>query len=34
MGKETCSIDVSEKTFGPTSCGGDSEKRLAVEAIC
>ncbi|KAF7801334.1 beta-galactosidase 15-like [Senna tora] len=30
--KETCSIDVSEKTFGSTSCG-DIAKRLAVEAV-
>ncbi|XP_027927811.1 beta-galactosidase 15-like [Vigna unguiculata] len=33
VGKESCIIDVSEKTFGPTSCG-DIGKRLAVEAIC
>ncbi|KAJ7946663.1 Beta-galactosidase [Quillaja saponaria] len=33
VGKEKCSIDVSEDTFGLTSCG-DISKRLAVEAIC
>ncbi|KAL2327302.1 hypothetical protein Fmac_020729 [Flemingia macrophylla] len=33
VGKESCSIDVSEKTFGKTSCG-DVIKRLAVEAVC
>ncbi|RDY03088.1 hypothetical protein CR513_13361, partial [Mucuna pruriens] len=32
LGKESCSFDVSENTFGPTSCG-DMVKRLAVEAI-
>ncbi|KAK7304013.1 hypothetical protein RJT34_14999 [Clitoria ternatea] len=32
VGKESCRIDVSEKTFGPTS--GDIVKRLAVEAVC
>ncbi|KAK7388278.1 hypothetical protein VNO78_23091 [Psophocarpus tetragonolobus] len=33
VGKEACSIDVSEKTFGPTTCG-NLPKRLAVEAVC
>ncbi|RDX58412.1 hypothetical protein CR513_62274, partial [Mucuna pruriens] len=33
VGKESCSIDVSEKTFGPTTCGNIA-KRLAVEAVC
>ncbi|CAJ2628195.1 unnamed protein product [Trifolium pratense] len=33
VGKDSCSIDVSEKTFGPTNCG-NMVKRLAVEAIC
>jgi len=33
VGKESCIIDVSEKTFGPTNCG-DMVKRLAVEAVC
>ncbi|KAK2968739.1 hypothetical protein RJ640_020375 [Escallonia rubra] len=33
VGKESCSIDVSEETFGPSGCHG-SIKRLAVEAIC
>ncbi|KAL3744635.1 hypothetical protein ACJRO7_013837 [Eucalyptus globulus] len=32
VGKESCSIDVSEKTFGSTTCG--STKRLAVEVTC
>ncbi|XP_020203058.1 beta-galactosidase 15 [Cajanus cajan] len=33
VGKESCSIEVSEKSFGKTSCG-DVVKRLAVEAVC
>ncbi|XP_039686051.1 beta-galactosidase 7 [Medicago truncatula] len=33
VGKESCSIDVSEKTFGATNCG-NMVKRLAVEAVC
>ncbi|XP_027331397.1 beta-galactosidase 7-like [Abrus precatorius] len=33
VGKDACSIDVSEKTFGPTACG-EIPKRLAVEAVC
>ncbi|KAG4932279.1 hypothetical protein JHK87_046281 [Glycine soja] len=33
VGKEACSIDVSEKTFGATACG-NLAKRLAVEAVC
>ncbi|XLR01324.1 hypothetical protein S83_067522, partial [Arachis hypogaea] len=33
VGKETCSIDVSENTFGATTCG-DVPKRLAVEVLC
>ncbi|TKY54396.1 Beta-galactosidase protein [Spatholobus suberectus] len=33
VGKDACSIGVSEKTFGPTSCGNIA-KRLAVEALC
>ncbi|KAK7291786.1 hypothetical protein RIF29_07206 [Crotalaria pallida] len=33
VGKETCSIDVSHNTFGPTTCG-DIGEWLAVEAVC
>lgn len=33
VGKESCSLDVSEKAFGSTSCGS-IPKRLAVEAVC
>ncbi|KAI4379584.1 hypothetical protein MLD38_005862 [Melastoma candidum] len=33
VGKESCSIDLSEKTLGSTTCG-DIAKRLAVEAVC
>ncbi|KAB1201441.1 Beta-galactosidase [Morella rubra] len=33
VGRETCSIQVSEDTFGSTSCGNIT-KRLAVEALC
>ncbi|KAL6224296.1 hypothetical protein ACLB2K_003151 [Fragaria x ananassa] len=33
VGKEACSIDVSESMFGSTTCGG-IVKRLAVEAVC
>ncbi|GMY36491.1 beta-galactosidase 15-like [Fagus crenata] len=33
VGKESCSIDVSEDTLGSTECG-DISKRLAVEAVC
>ncbi|KAG4970256.1 hypothetical protein JHK82_035946 [Glycine max] len=33
VGKQACSFDVSEKTFGPTACGNVA-KRLAVEAVC
>ena len=32
VGKETCSIDVLEKTFEITNCG-DISKKLTVEAI-
>ncbi|KAF9688768.1 hypothetical protein SADUNF_Sadunf01G0022500 [Salix dunnii] len=32
--KESCTIDVSEDTFGSTTCGDDDIKTLAVEAIC
>ncbi|KAK7265465.1 hypothetical protein RJT34_33085 [Clitoria ternatea] len=35
VGKDKCSIEVSEKTFGPMACGDiPKTKRLAVEAIC
>ncbi|KAJ7979214.1 Beta-galactosidase [Quillaja saponaria] len=34
VGKESCTIDVSEETFGSTSCAADDPRRLAVEAIC
>ncbi|CAA7053682.1 unnamed protein product [Microthlaspi erraticum] len=33
VGKEKCSIDVSEDKFGAPECGG-ATRRLAVEAIC
>ncbi|KAL6223349.1 hypothetical protein ACLB2K_006736 [Fragaria x ananassa] len=33
VGKESCSVDVSESMFGSTTCG-DIMKRLAVEAVC
>ncbi|KAK7363330.1 hypothetical protein VNO77_05469 [Canavalia gladiata] len=33
VGRKTCSISVSNKTFGPTNCGNKA-KRLAVEAVC
>ncbi|QCD80206.1 beta-galactosidase [Vigna unguiculata] len=33
VGKKACSIDVSEKIFGPTTCGSIT-KRLAVEIVC
>ncbi|KAJ4838845.1 Beta-galactosidase 15 [Turnera subulata] len=33
VGKESCTIDVSEKTFGSSSCW-NVVKRLAVEAAC
>ncbi|OVA11463.1 D-galactoside/L-rhamnose binding SUEL lectin domain [Macleaya cordata] len=33
VGEESCSIDVSEGSLGPTNCGSIT-KRLAVEAIC
>ncbi|CAK7336546.1 unnamed protein product [Dovyalis caffra] len=32
VGQESCTIDVSEDTFGPTTCGDDVIKTLAVEA--
>ncbi|XP_038688653.1 beta-galactosidase 7-like [Tripterygium wilfordii] len=32
VGKEGCSIEVSESTFGSTSCATD--RRLAIEAVC
>ncbi|KAG6791092.1 hypothetical protein POTOM_000203 [Populus tomentosa] len=34
VGKESCTIDVSEDTFGSTTCGDDVIKTLSVEAIC
>ncbi|CAI9760639.1 unnamed protein product [Fraxinus pennsylvanica] len=35
VGKESCSIDVSEQTFGPSGCRSSvKRKRLAVEAVC
>ncbi|XP_075673897.1 beta-galactosidase 7-like isoform X1 [Castanea sativa] len=33
VGKNTCTIEVSEETFGAVDCGG-VPKRLAVEAVC
>ncbi|KAI3410865.1 Beta-galactosidase [Psidium guajava] len=33
VGKQSCSIDVSENTFGSTTCGSIT-KRLAVEVTC
>ncbi|GAV68059.1 Glyco_hydro_35 domain-containing protein/Gal_Lectin domain-containing protein [Cephalotus follicularis] len=33
LGKQSCSLDISEDTFGPTHCKGGTY-RLAVEAIC
>ncbi|KAK6274429.1 hypothetical protein POUND7_004138, partial [Theobroma cacao] len=33
VGKESCTVDVSEKTFGSADCGED-KKSLAVEALC
>lgn len=34
VGKESCTIDVSEDKFGTASCGDNVTKRLAVEAVC
>ncbi|KAK2966971.1 hypothetical protein RJ640_014159 [Escallonia rubra] len=34
IGKESCTIDVSEATFGPSNCGNNITKRLAVQAVC
>ncbi|XP_021865439.2 beta-galactosidase 15-like [Spinacia oleracea] len=34
VGKESCSVDVSEKVFGAASNCGDESKRLAVEIVC
>ncbi|KAM7259894.1 hypothetical protein ACFE04_015635 [Oxalis oulophora] len=34
VGKESCSIEISEEKFGSTNCGADAVKRLAVEAVC
>ncbi|EYU41564.1 hypothetical protein ABFS82_10G046800 [Erythranthe guttata] len=34
IGKESCSIEVSEKTFGASGCGKSQMKRLAVEVEC
>lgn len=34
VGKESCVVSVSEKTFGGTNCAADVVKRLAVEAVC
>ncbi|KAF9688767.1 hypothetical protein SADUNF_Sadunf01G0022400 [Salix dunnii] len=34
VGQESCTIDVSEDSFGSTTCGDDVIKTLAVEAIC
>ncbi|KAL9370086.1 hypothetical protein Peur_041285 [Populus x canadensis] len=34
VGQESCTIDVSEDTFGSTTCGDDVIKTLSVEAIC
>ncbi|KAJ6713278.1 BETA-GALACTOSIDASE 7 [Salix purpurea] len=34
VGQESCTVDVSEDTFGSTTCGDDVIKTLAVEAIC
>ena len=33
VGKESCSLHVSEKAFGSASCGR-IPKKLAVEAVC
>lgn len=33
VGKETCSIDISEDKLGKTNCGS-VVRRLAVEAVC
>jgi len=34
IGKDKCSIQVSEKTLGPTRCRVAENRRLAVEAVC
>ncbi|KAL5850777.1 hypothetical protein ACOSQ4_008790 [Xanthoceras sorbifolium] len=34
VGKDSCSIQVSEEKLGKTNCGGNIVKRLAVEAVC
>lgn len=34
VGKESCSLHVSEEVFGSASCDTNIRKRLAVEAIC
>lgn len=33
VGRQSCTIDVSEKVFGPTDCGNIT-KRLAVQLFC
>ncbi|KAG5142410.1 hypothetical protein JHK82_018105 [Glycine max] len=34
IGKDKCSIQVSERTLGPTRCRVAEDRRLAVEAVC
>ena len=34
IGKDKCSIQVSERTVGPTRCRVAENRRLAVEAVC
>ncbi|KAK1260355.1 Beta-galactosidase 15 [Acorus gramineus] len=34
VGKETCSIDVSDEVFGSSGCEAGIKTRLAVQAVC
>lgn len=34
IGKDKCSIQVSERALGPTRCRVAEDRRLAVEAVC
>lgn len=34
VGKESCSINVSEATLASSKCSGNVSKRLAVQAVC
>ncbi|KAF9613027.1 hypothetical protein IFM89_005461 [Coptis chinensis] len=34
VGRDSCSINVSEATFGASNCAADVTKKLAVQAVC